>query len=102
MVRWLAITAALLAPSLACAQQATGNDELADAIGHLLDRLARYMVVRGAGKTQMNTHARIVKALRARDLEEVRQALVDELTDTREVIMERVIAHDGSRWRVGM
>jgi DNA-binding GntR family transcriptional regulator len=82
--------------------RAAGNDELAGAVGHLLDRLARYMVVRGAGKTQMNTHARIVEALRARDVEEARQALLDELTETREVIMERIIAHDGARWRVGM
>lgn len=82
--------------------RASGNDELADAIGHLLDRLARYMVVRGAGKTQPHTHARIVAALRARDLVEARQALLDELNDTREVIMERVISHDGATWRLGM
>jgi DNA-binding GntR family transcriptional regulator len=50
----------------------------------------------------MDTHARIIAALRAREIEEARQALLDELTDTREVIMERVITHDGATWRVGM
>lgn len=82
--------------------RASGNDELAEIIGHLLDRLARYMVVRGAGKTQPHTHARIVAALRARDVVEARQALLDELNETRDVIMERVISHDGATWRLGM
>lgn len=82
--------------------KASGNDELAEAIGHLLDRLARYMVVRGAGRTQVDTHTRIIAALRARDIPEARAALIDELNETRDVIMERVIAHDGARWRLGM
>lgn len=82
--------------------RASGNDQLADTIGHLLDRLARYMVVRGAGRTQVDTHTRIVAALRSRDVDEARSALLNELNDTREVIMERVIAHDGATWRLGM
>src|SRR5512136_1600000 len=44
--------------------EATGNHELAEMLGHLLDRLARFMVLRGAGKTQEGTHTRIVQALR--------------------------------------
>jgi len=81
--------------------EASGNHELAETLGHLHDRLARFMVLRGAGKTQEHTHARIVEALRARDVAAARQAMLDEITETRDTILDRVIQADGASWHLG-
>ena len=80
--------------------KATGNHELAEMLGHLHDRLARFMVLRHAGETMQYSHARIVEALRARDSEAARRAILDELTDTHQVILDRVIQEQGSYWRL--
>ncbi len=81
--------------------QASGNQELAEMIGHLHDRLARYMVMRHAGKVMDRSHARIVAAMRARDVDAARQALLDEIVETREAILDRVIQEQGASWRLG-
>ena len=80
--------------------QASGNQELATMLGHLHDRLARFMVLRGAGKTQEYTHADIVAALRAHDVAAARQAMLGEITGTRDTILDRVIRAEGSAWRL--
>jgi DNA-binding GntR family transcriptional regulator len=81
--------------------QASGNQELAEMMGSLHDRLARFMVVRGAGKTQVHTHAHIVEALRTHDVAAARQALLDEINETRDIILDRVIQHEGDSWHLG-
>jgi DNA-binding GntR family transcriptional regulator len=81
--------------------EASGNHELAAMLGHLHDRLARYMVLRGAGLTQQYTHEQIVAALRARDAAAARQAMLDEITETRETILDRVIRAEGAGWLLG-
>ena len=63
--------------------EASGNHELAEMLGHMHDRLARFMVLRGAGQTQQYTHAHIVAALRARDAAAARQAMLGEISGTR-------------------
>lgn len=80
--------------------RATGNQELAEMVGHLHDRLARFMVVRHAGETMEESHSRIVKALRAGDAAAARQALGDELTETREILLDRVIQEQGDGWHL--
>lgn len=80
--------------------EASGNQELATMLGHLHDRLARFMVLRGAGKTQEFTHADIIKALRAHDVEGARQAMLGEITGTRDTILDRVIRAEGAAWRL--
>ncbi len=80
--------------------QASGNQELATMLGHLHDRLARFMVLRGAGKTQEYTHADIIQALRAHDVEAARQAMLAEISGTRDTILDRVIRAEGSAWRL--
>ena len=75
--------------------QATGNQELTDVLGHLHDRLARFMVLRHAGETMQYSHARIVEALRARRADEACRAMRDELIETHEIVMERVIQEQG-------
>jgi GntR family transcriptional regulator, rspAB operon transcriptional repressor len=81
--------------------EASGNHELAVMLGHLHDRLARFMVLRGAGLTQQYTHEHIVAALRARDAEAARQAMLAEITETRDAILDRVIRAEGAGWLLG-
>jgi DNA-binding GntR family transcriptional regulator len=81
--------------------EASGNHELAEMLGHLHDRLARFMVLRGAGLTQPFTHEKIVAALRARDVAAARQAMLDEITETRDTILDRVIRAEGASWLLG-
>ncbi len=81
--------------------QATGNQELTDVLGHLHDRLARFMVLRHAGETMQYSHARIVEALRAHRADEACRAMRDELTETHEIVMERVIQEQGDYWSLG-
>jgi GntR family transcriptional regulator, rspAB operon transcriptional repressor len=81
--------------------EATGNRELAGLVGHLHDRLARFMVVRRAGQSMQHGHGQIVQALRSRDADAARGALLEELNDTRQVVLDRVIQEQGGSWRLG-
>lgn len=81
--------------------QATGNQELAEMLGHVHDRLAHYMVLRHAGDTMQISHRHIVEALRARDVSAARQAMSAELAETREIVLEQVIQEQGGSWHLG-
>jgi DNA-binding GntR family transcriptional regulator len=81
--------------------EASGNCELAETLGHLHDRLARFMVLRRAGKVQEVSYGRIVETLRAHDVPAARQAMLDELNETRDAILERVMQEDGALWHIG-
>jgi DNA-binding GntR family transcriptional regulator len=70
---------------------ASGNQELAEMIGHLHDRLARFMVLRHAGKSQEATHARIVEALEAHDVDLARQTLLEDIETSRDAILDGVL-----------
>jgi GntR family transcriptional regulator, rspAB operon transcriptional repressor len=80
---------------------ASGNIELAKTLGRLHDRLARFMVMRHAGSTQDKNHARIVEALRTRDPQAARQAMLGEINETRSIILERLMNEYGSNWGIG-
>jgi len=81
--------------------QASGNQELAEMLGHLLDRLASFMVLCRAGETLESRHALLIEALRTRNVAAARQAMLDEINQTRETILERVIQAEGAFWRLG-
>jgi GntR family transcriptional regulator, rspAB operon transcriptional repressor len=81
--------------------EASGNQELAHMLGRLHDRLARFMVLRSAGKSQEHTHEHIIEALRARDAEAARQAMLAEITETRDTILDRLIRAEGASWHLG-
>lgn len=81
--------------------QAAGNQELAEMLGHLHDRLARFMVLRHAGETMHLSHGRIVDALRAHKADEACRAMRDELTETHAIVLERVIQEEGGGWALG-
>jgi DNA-binding GntR family transcriptional regulator len=80
--------------------QASGNAELAESLGRLHDRLARFMVMRHAGSTQHQTHARIIEGLRARDVAAARQAMLDEINESRQAILDRVMQGEGAGWQI--
>jgi DNA-binding GntR family transcriptional regulator len=81
--------------------QVSGNQELAEMLGHLLDRLASFMVLCRAGETLERRHALLIEALRTRDVATARQAMLNEINETRETILERVIQAEGAFWRLG-
>jgi DNA-binding GntR family transcriptional regulator len=70
-------------------------------LGRLHDRLARFMVMRRAGQTMEVTHGRIVESLRARDVAAARQAMLDEVGETHDAVLERVIREEGVFWHLG-
>jgi DNA-binding GntR family transcriptional regulator len=80
---------------------ASANQELAAELTRVHDRLARFMVMRHAGATQPHTHARIQEALRAHDVAAARQAMLQEINETRDVLLDRVMQEEGSYWALG-
>jgi DNA-binding GntR family transcriptional regulator len=81
--------------------EASGNHELAQMLGRLHDRLARFMVMRRAGQTMEVTHGHIVESLRAHDVAAARQAMLAEVDETRDAVLERVIREEGAFWHLG-
>jgi len=79
---------------------ASGNQELGDLVGHLHDRLARFMVLRHAGKSQEISHARIVDALESHDVEMARQALLDDIDTSRDAILDGVLEEVSASWHL--
>jgi DNA-binding GntR family transcriptional regulator len=56
------------------------------------------------GHTEESTkqrHARIIEALRTRNPAIARDAIIDELDQTRQITIERVIQEEGASWRLG-
>ena len=80
--------------------RASGNQELAEMIGHLHDRLARFMVLRHAGKSQEITHARVVEALEAHDVEQARLTLLDDIESSRDAILDGIIDEVAASWHL--
>jgi len=80
--------------------QASGNSELADQIGRLLDRLARFMVMSHSGKIMKDGHQRTIDALRKKDATAARNNLRKELQTSRQTILDRVMDEEADRWTV--
>lgn len=80
--------------------KASGNNELADLVGKLHDQLARFMVMRRAGKTMEVTHKRIVDALIAHDAESARQALLEDIDRAHEAILDNIMEEDSESWHL--
>ncbi len=81
--------------------QASGNQELAETLGRLHDRLVRFMVMGRFGHELEDRHTRLIEALRSGDATAARQAMLEEVNETRETILEGVIQEDGAFWRLG-
>ncbi len=81
--------------------QASGNQELALALRGLHDRLARFMVIRKAGRNLEDIHGRLIDCLEARDAAGARQAIVQEVRNSRSAIMDRIMQEEAAHWHVG-
>jgi DNA-binding GntR family transcriptional regulator len=81
--------------------KASGNNELAQLMGRLHDRLAPFMVMRHGGRTQVETHERIIAALEAHDALAATEALRDDLEKSHESILDKVLQKDAETWHVG-
>jgi DNA-binding GntR family transcriptional regulator len=79
---------------------ASGNKALAEALRHLHDRLARYMVVQRIGERQIRMHNRIIEALEEHDLEKARQAMLNEVNPSQEAILDTVMDDGAEKWQV--
>ncbi len=82
--------------------KASGNTELARTLGHLLDRLARFMVLRFAGKTMQDTHALVLKAIKEGNPIAARQALLEDIEDTFDTSLQRIMENEADAWHVEM
>lgn len=80
--------------------EASGNEELVALLTQVHDRLARFMVMRRGGKSQLSTHAHIVAALRDHDVVAARQAMLDEIKETRDALLDQVVTREGKKWRI--
>jgi DNA-binding GntR family transcriptional regulator len=81
--------------------EASENQELATLLGHLHDRLARFMVIRHAGRDLKEIHSLLLERLEAHDPAGARKAILDEMKDTRAAIMERVLQEEAAFWHLG-
>ena len=81
--------------------EASGNHELAEMLGRLLDRLLHFMILCRVGKTLENRHSLVIEALRTRDIAKARNTILAEVNQTRETILEHVIEEEGVIWRMG-
>ena len=81
--------------------RASGNRELAESLGHLHDRLNPYWVMVHPGDVMEQIHERLIDALRNHDVDLARQCILDEVRETREATLERVIREGGDVWTIG-
>lgn len=80
--------------------RASGNNELADLVAKLHDQLARFMVMRRAGKTMEMTHKKIIDAMAAHEVEAARQALLDDIDRAHEAILDSIMEEDSETWHL--
>jgi DNA-binding GntR family transcriptional regulator len=79
---------------------ASGNLELAEMIGHLHDRLARFMVLRHGGRSQEITHAKIADALETKDSETAKAALLEDIDTSEDAILDGVLEDIATSWQL--
>ena len=79
---------------------ASGNLEMAEMIAHLHDRLARFMVLRHAGRSQEITHGQIVDALQSHDAEAAKTALLEDIDYSRDAILDGVLDEVAASWHL--
>lgn len=82
--------------------QASGNHELARQIGHLHDRLARFMIIVRSGKIMSNVHDRLIERLKAHDPVGAKRALQKELDEARTSIMDKIMQEEAGSWHLGV
>lgn len=82
--------------------QASGNQELALSVSRLHDRLARFMVIRKAGKNLEDIHGVLIERLAAKDARGARQAILEEVRHSKKAILDRILQEEAAHWHVGL
>lgn len=80
--------------------QASGNDYLAEAIGHLMDRMGRFMVLYGDDENMAANHAAILACLRDHDVEGAQQTIGEHLDKTRDFLRQCLIDENAHEWQL--
>lgn len=81
--------------------QASGNQQLAEMLGRLHDRLTPFWVLVHSGTEMEQIHRRLIDTLRDRDVMRARQAILDEVNETRDATLAHVIRQGGDLWLIG-
>jgi DNA-binding GntR family transcriptional regulator len=79
----------------------SGNEEIAETLVHLLDRLVRFLTRVRTGAEMESSHGRVIEALRDHDAARARQMLLDDLNRTRDATLDHVIRNQGQYWHLG-
>ena len=81
--------------------KASGNDLLAKQIGHLHDRLARFVVTVRSGRDMDDIHGRLIARLKAHDPAGAKKTLQKELDEARTAIMDKIMQEEAGAWHMG-
>ncbi len=81
--------------------QASGNQQLAEMLGRLHDRLTPFWVLVHSGDVMEQIHRRLIDTLRDHDVARARQAILDEVNETRDATLAHVIRQGGDLWLIG-
>ena len=79
----------------------SGNQELARQLGHLLDRLARFMVIVHSGKYMIDIHGRLIERLKAHDPMGAKKTIQKELDEAKIAIMDKIMKEEAGSWHLG-
>lgn len=81
--------------------KASGNDQLAKQIGHLHDRLARFVVIVRSGRHMGDIHGRLIDRLKAHDPAGAKKTLQQELDEAKTAIMDKIMQEEAGSWHMG-
>jgi DNA-binding GntR family transcriptional regulator len=77
---------------------ASGNQELADLVGRIHDKLSRFFVFVHPPEEVKGRHQLLINALRTHDVILARHTMLEEITETREITLSRLIENEGATW----
>jgi DNA-binding GntR family transcriptional regulator len=77
---------------------ASGNQELAETLGRVHDRLARFFVFVHSPEGVEQRHRVLIDALRSHDVILAQQTMLEEINETREYTLSHVIEREGTTW----
>lgn len=81
---------------------ASGNKELAEYLGRVHDRLARFFVRIHSPEEVESRHNLLIQALRSHDAALSRETLLAEINETRDFTLSQVVEKDGTAWYIGL
>jgi DNA-binding GntR family transcriptional regulator len=81
--------------------QASGNKELTRQVEQIHDRLVRYMLVVRPAKYMDEMHRQLISKLKARDPNGAKKTLQRELSNGKNVMIERIMQEEAGSWHLG-